>query len=264
MKLKKYTTILLSAIFLNTPIACFSSETVATNIVNHTQIDVNVIYNGYTESLPAGSGYTGLQPFEKTNSITWTVIDSNTKQKLAKLEGTHNHSHLMMKMGNTNCTNYQFKVIRYSQFPYSISYDTDNDTNNCFNNLDISFNPYPQGFHVNITNSTNTQYYTFPQGVKKPIKPNATIGILPELSLINDYDIYEGTYVIEDNNNNKATISVKVNYLEPTSDDPGNPNNWEMPQNEINITNKIPGIKISASKGSYLNFDISIQGKATD
>ena len=120
--------------------------------------------------------------------------------------------------------------------------------------------PYPKKFNINIANYSPWQFSVNGNN-KGSVKPTNSsgpthTGVTPKIQTIDPGSQYSNTVKISSYASNKATITNKINL--PKGKHANVASNWQIPTEEIVIYNSLSDIMIGASKGSGLNFDISL------
>ena len=270
MKLRKYLNSLFTAVTLiSAPAAIYALSAEA---FNHTPYPLYVYNNGVLpksgfipsgQSAPVGTYYknSGSDPTigdGGTNTWHWYLqANKNSSSRIAMVEYKYN-----TESGEGTLT-----TSLETNIPYKVFTDLDHDGAN----LDITVNPYPIMFNINVESETGYKLQVISGNYQTTVQGDNTYnGITYDLNSINDFS-YEVTVQIYTNNlgnpgNKISKMKYQINYIGFTSKgidggDVSLPENWEIER--IQKVDSNNNYIITAEQGSGLNLDITVAQKQT-
>ena len=293
MKLKKSLSSLLIIGLISAPATIYAWSA---SVFNHTPYDVYVYSNGEPspgpglEPIPAGES-SGVKVSVVKHSdcvlsscsyyftTNWVIQAGKHSEKIATVSVPGNYYYnltaplSLQGEGALTVTYPKSPGQQKRNVPYDIQLDVDGGGTN----VDITVNPYPIMFHINLHNVSGLPLQTITgNGNETHIAGNQTnIGIPIDLQALNDNNSYKGSIVINATNPltkepfPAAKIWYELTYIGYTSKgidggDVSVPANWKM----VLDVDQVPGptshfLKTNASQGSGLNLDITVTQKQT-
>ena len=273
MKLKKSLGSLLIIGLISAPAAIYAWSA---SVFNHTPYDVYVYSNGEPSpgpglaAIPSGKGpgvrvspikknCPGMNPLNGricSIATNWVIQAGIHSGKIATVTVAPQFSFTSPLSNEEVSVSYPTSPGQQKRnVPYDIQLDVDDGGTN----VDITVNPYPIIFHINVINKTNSsvQVQTKLNQITTAPGDNVHTGVTPYFTNTGNFS-YTGIINIFDNAMGNITqISYELTYIGFTEKginggDASLPENWEIQFQKL----VSPNAKVTVHQGSGLNLNI--------